>query len=657
MGAVRDMKPEGDMYNKAQKMNGIYVISRGYEPLSFAAEELRKYLIALSGREIVLHHSDRYYEEQPGIWVGLRTDFPEVPQTEWPGQGTEEDDAVWIDVECGQGILAGSNPRSVLLSVYRYLTEVGCRWVRPGQDGEYIPQIDYLTKVVKLMEAASYRYRGICIEGAVSLENVTDMIDWMPKMGFNGYFIQFREAYVFFERWYNHLSNPLKQSDDKLEVASALFNVEAAVAEIKRRGLEYHAVGHGWTSTAFGIPALGWGKVEWEADPDITPYLAQINGKRELWQGVPMDTELCYSNAEARSRMIGEIIRYTADHPEIDMLHVWLSDGHNNQCECENCVRASPSDWYVLMMNELDEALTARDMGIRIVFLLYQELLWAPLHERFRNSDRFVLMFAPITRTYRKSFAEAGNSPSIPPFERNKIDFPLSIEENVSYLEDWQHVFSGDGFDFDYHFMWAHQKDPGQVSITRILHEDIKHLHQIGLRGYMSCQVQRSFFPNGLGLTVMGRTLWNRNLSFEQITGDYFISAYGKDGLNCRNYMTTLSQLYDNLDLEKAADRDQVDKSVFESIYTLIRQFEPIIERNLLIPNRCHAVSWSYVNHHKDIWFMMTQALELLYGGEASEARTQWQAVRNRLWEIEELVQPVLDIYNSVLVFDGVFAR
>jgi hypothetical protein len=36
--------------------------------------------------------------------------------------------------------------------------------------------------------------------------------------------------------------------------------------------------------------------------------------------------------------------------------------------------------------------------------LVYVDLLWEPLQENIRNPERFILMFAPITRTYSQAF-------------------------------------------------------------------------------------------------------------------------------------------------------------------------------------------------------------------------------------------------------------
>ena len=50
-----------------------------------------------------------------------------------PGKDPFWDDGYSIDVQDGQGTIMGSNPRSLLLAVYRLLTEAGCAFLRPGE--------------------------------------------------------------------------------------------------------------------------------------------------------------------------------------------------------------------------------------------------------------------------------------------------------------------------------------------------------------------------------------------------------------------------------------------------------------------------------------------------------------------------------------------
>ena len=142
------------------------------------------------------------------IKLGLFADFG----IELEVENTELDDAIAISVKKKSGFIAGSNERSVLIGVYRFLSEWGIGWVRPGPNGTHIPT-ECACPDIEICEAASNRYREICIEGAVSIENVLDMIDWMPKAGFNSYYIQFKEPRVFFDRWYSHIMNPLKKPE------------------------------------------------------------------------------------------------------------------------------------------------------------------------------------------------------------------------------------------------------------------------------------------------------------------------------------------------------------------------------------------------------------------------------------------------------------
>src|SRR4029453_14284547 len=194
----------------------------------------------------------------PALWLGLAQHFPDVvlPGAA-AGANARFDDAISIATEAANGIICGTNPRSVLLAVYRYLHLLGCRWVRPGVDGEYIPAVKLAHTKVHMAEKPSYRHRGICIEGAVSYEHVRDLIDWMPKVGLNAYFFQFRGGFTFFVWWYSHMGHPTRQTHG-FTVDQARTLVRQVAAEAKKRDLVYHAVGHGWTCEPFGIRGLGW---------------------------------------------------------------------------------------------------------------------------------------------------------------------------------------------------------------------------------------------------------------------------------------------------------------------------------------------------------------------------------------------------------------
>jgi len=162
--------------------------------IQYAAEELARCLSAGGLNAMVGETGD--------FRLGLMGSFAEVEV------GSEDMDEIAVETDSKGGMLAGSNPRSVLFAVYAYLRELGFAWVRPDADGEVVPELSNVLPSVSLRQRASYRHRGVCIEGAISGENARAMVDWMPKVGMNAYFIQFRNAFTFFDRWYTHQGNP-----------------------------------------------------------------------------------------------------------------------------------------------------------------------------------------------------------------------------------------------------------------------------------------------------------------------------------------------------------------------------------------------------------------------------------------------------------------
>jgi len=634
-------------------MDALKIVKLGNtETLNFAGEEIRRYLRKIDPEKMVTVESSSSFNpgEEDTIYLGTIDRFGlETPNVRDP----RFDDGIHIEVQSGKGIIGGTNERSVLLGVYRFLRELGCRWIRPGDDGEIVPQKSLSSIDVKLIEKASYRHRGICIEGAVSYENVRDIIDWAPKVGFNSYFIQFREGYTFFERWYSHINNPFKEKEP-FSVEKAREFVRNLGGEIKKRGLIYHAVGHGWTCEPFGIPGLGWDLYEGEVPEDYIKYTAEINGKRGLWEGIPLNTNLCYSNPEVRNIVTDSIVEYLETHPEIDILHFWLADGTNNQCECEECRKVLPSDFYVMMLNELDKKLSLKGIDTKIVFLLYVDLLWPPEKERIENPERFIMMFAPITRSYSDTFKPVDTSVKIPEYRRNRLIFPKNIEENLAFLREWQKIFSGDSFDFDYHLMWAHYADPGYMDIARVIYEDVKNLKEIGLNGLISCQIQRAFFPTGFPMYLMASTLWDDTVSFEELVNDYFTNAYGPDGSLVKDYLTRLSVLFEPPVLRRERPPSSGFTENLARVRDVIYEFDPIIRKNLSSSSGSVYKSWLYLDYHKNVAYKLSLILEALFKGEKDSAVKVWEELKGMLQKEEDVLQPVFDLFEFISVFERV---
>lgn len=623
------------------------------ETINFAAEELKRYLEMMdSGLDILIVEGTTFLPlEEDHIYVGtadqLKLDRPKVDDPRF-------DDGIYIDVSSSKGIIAGTNPRSVLLGVYRFLREAGCRWVRPGDDGEIIPKRDLASVNIKVLERPSYRHRGICIEGAVSYDNVFDIIEWAPKVGFNSYFIQFREAYTFFDRWYSHINNPTKERETfSIEMARGF--VQRLAKEIKKRGLLYHAVGHGWTCEPFGIPGLGWDVYSGDIPESYIRYTAEVNGKRGLWEGIPLNTNLCYSNPEVRDIVTNSIVEYLEEHPEVDVLHFWLADGSNNQCECEECSKLLPSDFYIMMLNELDEKLTLRGIDTKVVFLLYVDLLWPPQKERIKNPDRFIMMFAPITRSYTSSFNKIDRHITIPEYRRNRLIFPKNIEENLAFLREWQKIFNGDSFDFDYHLMWSHYADFGYMYISKVIYEDVKNLKHIGLNGLISCQIQRAFLPTGLPMYIMSQTLWDDGINIDKVIEEYFSDAFGTDGRLVKGYLESLSELFPFILTIKERPLPQEVIDSFGKIREMIKEFDSVIARNISSVSGPISKSWLYIKYHREIVSKLLSILEKISKNEVNLALDEWQKLKHFLQKEEDVLQPVFDLFEFINVFERAF--
>lgn len=548
------------------------------------------------------------------------------------------------------GAIAGSNSRSVLLGVYDYLRKLGFVFLHPGKDGTFVPRTTSLL-CGESRHKADFTHRGVCIEGADSLENVLEFIDWMPKVGFNAFFVQFRKPDIFLERWYSHFFNPNQAPEPKSRQALDEMDGEIARA-MAVRGIEVHRVGHGWTAEALGCPNTGWRTESRPLDAGTLALTARVGGKRGLWGGIPANTNLCYANPEARERLVEQVVQYAREHPQVDYVHFWLADGYNNICECENCRKTTLPDQYVSILNEIDSRLTESNLNTRLVFLLYQELLYAPEKERIRNPDRFCLMFAPISRTFEKSYPRDGGFAAVTPYARNKMRLPETVEENLAHYRNWKAVFSGDSFFYDYPLGRAHYGDFGYMKIARVIYDDIHALKALGANGYMSCQELRAMMPTGFPDFVMGQSLLDESLTYEELKKTYFSAMFGEDYPAVVAHLEGLSALSDTDYFNGHGPRYRPELAKrFREIGERAESFRNAIDHFRWDAPR-HRAHWQRLKFHCRYCVLLSGALQKLCTADPG-ADEAFQVFCDFIRQEEPRYQSLLDVYRVIEVATG----
>ncbi len=608
-------------------MYKIYKITSN-PTVDFAAEELKKYLRMMMPEcgEIFIKYDP---DAKEGFRLGLMEDFG-LDTSE--AEDIELDDILHIDTDEKGGIIAGSNPRSILMAVYRYLQENGCRWLFPGIDGEFIPMQD--VKPTKYHKMADLRFRGQCNEGAEIQSNMMDAIDFTPKIGLNVFMLEFECPFVYYDRFYNAQLNPAHEPEPVTAEQMVQWKRQCE-AEISKSGLQFHDMGHGWTAEPFGLDTTyRWRFGEAEAANAPVPegsrqFIAMIDGERKIHARGPMNTQFCMSNPTARKLVVDYIADYAANHQNVDFLHVWLADSTNNHCECEECQKKIPSDWYVILMNELDRELTRRGLPTRIVFISYCDTSWPPATERIENPKRFSILSAPISRSYTESVPENVDDATYPPYERNKITLFPKVAPYIKCAKEWQEICRAPLMLYEYHF-WNNQYfDPSALKFARVIYDDIHNYKKHGLNGLINDCSQRSFWPNGFAFFVYGQAQFDTSVSFETLLEDYFSHAYGD---NWKEVVKLLERLGEALDSEYLSGYRSANSNIsrfynpaiaddLRSVTAIVSEYEAFLDAHRGCEYRAQTVAYKLLRYYMEYCVSLANCLIPKCYGAGVEAK------------------------------------
>ena len=606
----------------------IYKVSKG-SAIDFAAEELKKYLRMMCVQENDID-IDYLPEAQDGFRLGLFSDIGIKEQAE----DDRFDDILYADCDSRGGVIAGNNQRSVLLAVYEYLRHNGLRWLYPGPDGEYVP-VKGIDPVSFLIRPAC-RYRGFANAAAASYQTNLELIDFLPKVGMNSFMIQFRVPIFYTDIYYSHKRNEKNRPSEKASNETILQWKRGTECETAKRGLLFHDVGHGFCVDSFGIDScLSWNQTDESSIPeDSRNYLAMVRGKRGLADGIPANTNFCMSNPKARKKVADYVTAYAEQHKNVNALHVWLADGVNAHCECTECRKKSPSDWYVELLNTIDEEMTAKSIDTKIVFLAYMDTAWAPESTAIKNQERFIFMLAPFTRSYHDSLPKGEITVSVPPYEHNNTYRPKTLEEYLVLYRDWKRNFAGPSFAFEYHFCWAQYRDPAILGYCRLINEEIKLYKNLGINGVVECGDMRGFLPNGVRFYTMARSLFDTSLTAEDIIEDYFYHAYGGEHKVFQQFFTKLGEVMEHAYFaEKRSANVQVSKyynpevaaKMENELPEVLKYGRTLVKEYYNGDTRVRTVSIRLLEHYLELMEWLGKVIAKKAGGDDAGAKAIYE--------------------------------
>ena len=635
-------------------MYKIYTLST-HETVLFAAHELRKYLRMMMPE---CGHIEIGFDPaaKEGFRLGLMQQLGlDVSDAEDP----ELDDILYIDTTESGGIIAGDNPRSVLLAVYEFLRQNGCRWLLPGPDGEYIPLVNI--HGVQYRFAPSCRYRGWGTATAHEQAQMLAYVDFTPKLGMNLAMIEFTIPHSYYNDYYKHTRNEENRPPEPVTPDTVLQWKRQLEAEISLRGLQFHDVGHGFIADAFGVPAEEAPQGSLRVQDKVIPpenfrYVAEINGERKLFKDISVYTQFCMSSPEARTLFAQSVVRYARNHQNVDFLHVWLADGSFNHCECAACRQKKPADWYLMVMNEIDALLTSEGLDTRIVFIAYTDTMWAPDTERLCNPARFSLCFAPITRTYARTLRSAAMPPAkAVPYRRNQNqkDRPRDIDEHFVYMEEWKKVFPGSVIGFEYHSWSAHIGDINGLQLAKRVNEDVKVYKAFGVNGLIEDGSQRHFFPHGMVVYSYARTMFDHRLSYEELEEEYFKTAFGTPYREILRLLHAMAEAvpygYSNLREAQRRPNGFYDPSMrprIREVYGIIEALRGIIRAHYTSPIRLQTVSVRLLECYLEMTETLTRALEHKCVGEDRQAWELYRQACRTMGQKEAGLVPYYDHFH-----------
>jgi len=342
--------------------------------IRFAAEELQRYVAAMSAAEV---HGGIDKATSSGRPASNRSVKSRPPASTCAVTLALDPSLGWdtfrIEASRTSVRVSGGNERAVLFGVYQILRDLGVRFIAPGVHGENVPRKSTLSlRTGARTYRPDLRYRGLIVQRPLT-EGTLLIADWMAKNQMN--------------YWVNP-NRVFEGAGDDLQ--------RRFVDALERRGIIWEYGHHTFA--------------HWIAKGDHDPEILGLKS------GVRTAAAICISKQRAAERVADNMAAFVARWPEVDVLSLWPNDAVHGWCECDPCREfyGDLPSWrgvaplmtlpYFRFVDRVAAILPERGVTQPVGALAYKNTIQPVGGLVF--PDNFLVTVAPIDRNYARPLAD-----------------------------------------------------------------------------------------------------------------------------------------------------------------------------------------------------------------------------------------------------------
>ena len=375
-------------------------------------------------------------------------------------------------------VLVGNNVRSTWFAMLDLLGQLGCRWFWEGPDGEFLPPASKdLSLDVKAKKTTA--------------------------------------------------AFPIRRLDSHASKERALF-----FAHYRLNPIGYHnrydwGQPRGWGGHSFG-------HIHPADCKDSKEYFAKHPEQWALFNGIRVDGNHCYTNPDTIKTFQDWILRFWAEHPEVDFLTLTAKDSPVF-CHCPECSKVDSSTLFFTFINKIIEPSLKKYPDKRYMSIAYSFYLNVP---KVRVSPAVVIDYCMYNRCYKHTFGS---------------DCKVN-RKALQAMADWKDALGHASGIYGYHFDALSKGF--HCPFARILQDELKWARDYGVESwhteyYMPGQPYGR--PRGEWSVLRVRwsawaaqqLLWDPDLDLEALRTDYCSRVFGAGAKEIAEYLKLLETAWE----------------------------------------------------------------------------------------------------------------